>query len=94
MINVLQCGLFSKWQEVGLTSQLLHIKKFIKNKNESNEKLSLNQISLAFNILLFGLPFSLAILLIEVLFLSINNLNIFHKYCQRLLRHGIESHIR
>ena len=79
MSNVIQSGLFFKWQEVDLTRKLHHIKKLITNYNESNENLSLNQISLAFYILLFCLPFSLGILLIEFLcFLCINNFNIFH----------------
>ena len=69
MSNVIQSGIFSKWEEMVWTLRLYHIKKLTKN-NESNENLSLNQISLAFNILLFCLPFSLGILLIEVLFLA------------------------
>ena len=78
---MIQSGLFLKWKEVDWTLQLYHVKKLIKNNNESNENLSLNQISLAFYILLFCLPFSLGILLIEVLcFSCINNLNIFHEH--------------
>ena len=81
MTNVVESGLFSKWNEVNWTQQLRHIKTLIKNNNESNEKLSLNHVSLAFYALLFCLSFSLRILSIEVLcFLSINNLNIFHKH--------------
>ena len=81
MSNVIQSGLFFKWQEVDLTRKLHHIKKLITNYNESNENLSLNHVSLAFYVLLFFLPFSLVILLIEILyFLSINNLNNFVKH--------------
>ena len=81
MSNVIQTGIFSKWKEVDWAQRLDHIKKLIENKNESNENLSLNQISLAFYILLLFLSFSLVILLIEIsCFLSISNLNIFHRH--------------
>ena len=81
MSNVIQTGIFEKWKEVDWAQRLDHIKRLIENKNESNENLSLDQISLAFYILLLFLPFSLVILLIEVFcFLTINNLNIFHKH--------------
>ena len=81
MSNAIQSGLFEKWKQVNLAQRLDHIIKLIENNNESNENLSLNHVSFAFYIQLFCLPFSLIILLIEVLcFLTINNLNIFHKH--------------
>ena len=71
---MIESGLFSKWNEVDLTVGLHHIKKLIKNNNESNENLLLNQVSFAFYILLICLSFSLVILLIEALcFLSVSN---------------------
>ena len=78
MSNVIQSCIFSKWKEVDWAQRLDHIKKLIKNNNVSNEKLSLNQISLAFYILLFYLPFSLGILLIEAFFM--HKWNIFHTH--------------
>lgn len=78
---MIQSGLLSKWNQVNWTLQFGNIKELIKNNNESNENLSLNQVLFAFYILTFCLPFSLAILFIEVLcFLSINNFSIFHKH--------------
>ena len=79
---MIQSGLFSKWKQLYSNKQLSHIKVRNKQDNESTENnLKLNQISIAFYIVLFCLLFSLGILLIEVLyFLSINNLNIFHKH--------------
>ena len=79
MSNVIQNGLFSKWKQVDWAQRLDHIKKLIENKNESNENLSLNQISLAFYILLFCLSFSLGIFLIEVVFFM-HKWNIFRKH--------------
>ena len=69
---MIQSGLFAKWNEVDWALRLDHIKKLIKNKNESNENLSLNHVSLAFYILLICFPFSLVILLIEVLYYLYN----------------------
>ena len=77
MSNVIQSGLFSKWKEVDWAQQLYHIKKLTKN-NESNENLSMNQISFVFYILLYYFPFSLGILLAEVSFMY--KWNIFHKH--------------
>ena len=66
---MIQSGLFLKWKQVYWNEQLSHIKVTNKQGDELIENiLKLNQISVAFYILLFCLPFSLGILLIEVLF--------------------------
>ena len=66
---MIQSGLFSKWAQVYWNEQLSHIKVTNKQDDESIENiLKLNQITVAFYILLFCLPFPLGILLIEVLF--------------------------
>ena len=76
--NVIQSGLFSKWKQVYWNEQLCHIKVTNKQDNELIENnLKLNQISVAFYILLFCLPFSLGILLVETLFFKLKQLECF-----------------
>ena len=65
---MIQSGLYSKWTQVYWNEQLCHIKMTNKQDNESIEdNLKLNRLSVAFYFLLFCLPFSLGILLIEAL---------------------------
>ena len=62
-------GLVIKWKQINWAQQLHNVKIIIKQEIKSNQdNLSLNQISLAFYIMLFSLPILTLTLLIEVLF--------------------------
>ena len=64
--NVIQSGLFNKWKQVYWSQQFSKIKIQVKNEL-SQDHLTLRHISLAFYILLCFLPFSIPILLFEIL---------------------------
>ena len=65
--NVIQMGLVIKWKQINWAQQLHNVKIIIKQEIKSNQdNLSLNQISLAFYIMLFSLPILTLTLLIEV----------------------------
>lgn len=71
---MIQSGLFSKWKQVHWNEQLGNIKVINKQENESiHNNLKLNQISIAFYILMFSLPFLLATLLIEIIYFMLKN---------------------
>ena len=66
MTNVIQSGLLNKWKQMHWTLQFSNIKIEINQENKSyKDILTLDQVSLAFYILLCCLPFSIATLLIE-----------------------------
>ena len=66
---MIQSGLLSKWKQVYWAQQLGNLKVRNKQENESIENnLKLSQISIAFYILMFSLPFLIATLLIEIIY--------------------------
>lgn len=65
--NVIQMGFVIKWKQIKWAQQIHSVKMIIKQEIKSNQdNLSLNQISLAFYIMLFSLPILTLTLLIEV----------------------------